>query len=86
VLTDTFKYCSPTRSSLLTGRLPLHVNQNNECNTETSRSGIDLRMTLLPAKMKLAGYKTAMTGKVRERLTRSNWSCSSVPLVSSPMC
>ena len=28
----TFKYCSPTRSSLLTGRLPLHVNQNNECN------------------------------------------------------
>ena len=31
----------------------------------TSRSGIDLRMTLLPQKMKLAGYKTAMTGKVR---------------------
>ena len=22
-----FKYCSPTRSSLLSGRLPLHVNQ-----------------------------------------------------------
>jgi arylsulfatase B len=25
-----YKYCSPTRSSLLTGRLPIHVNQNNE--------------------------------------------------------
>ena len=58
-----FKYCSPTRSSLLTGRLPLHVNQNNEANDIESRSGIDIRMTLLPAKMKLAGYATAMTGK-----------------------
>ena len=58
-----FKYCSPTRSSLLSGRYPLHVNQNNECNSILSRSGIDIRMTLLPAKMKLAGYKTAMTGK-----------------------
>lgn len=56
----TFKYCSPTRSSLLSGRLPLHVNQNNECNLIESRSGIDLRMTLLPAKMKQAGYSTHM--------------------------
>eukprot|EP00729_Bicosta_minor_P017835 gene17835-30798_t len=59
----TFKYCSPTRSSLLSGRLPLHVNQNNECNLIESRSGIDLRMTLLPAKMKQAGYSTHMVGK-----------------------
>jgi hypothetical protein len=58
-----FKYCSPTRSSLLSGRLPLHVNQNNEANDIESRSGIDLRMTLLPAKMKQAGYATAMSGK-----------------------
>eukprot|EP01047_Picozoa_sp_COSAG01_P065833 COSAG01_NODE_8966_length_2600_cov_4.632947_5_plen_111_part_00 len=57
-----FKYCSPTRSSLLSGRLPLHVNQNNEANDIESRSGIDLRMTLLPAKMKQAGYATAMSG------------------------
>ena len=58
----TFKYCSPTRSSFLSGRLPIHVNQllpgaiNNP-------GGIDLRMTLLPQKLKLAGYKTAQTGK-----------------------
>lgn len=58
-----FKYCSPTRSSLLSGRLPLHVNQNNECNLVTSKSGIDIRMTLLPEKMKTAGYATMMTGK-----------------------
>jgi leishmanolysin-like peptidase len=59
----TFKYCSPTRSSLLTGRLPLHVNQNNEANAVHSRSGADLRMTLLPEKLKSVGYATAMTGK-----------------------
>jgi leishmanolysin-like peptidase len=39
------------------------VNQNNEANDVESRSGIDLRMTLLPAKMKQAGYATAMSGK-----------------------
>jgi arylsulfatase B len=46
-----FKYCSPTRSSFLTGRLPVHVNQNNHCNDEDSPSGADLRMTTLPSKL-----------------------------------
>ena len=61
-----FKYCSPTRSSFLTGRLPVHVNQNNHCNDEKSTSGADLRMTLLPAKLKTAGWTTAMVGKWRK--------------------
>ena len=56
--------CSPTRSALLSGRLPLHVNQNNDANNSTSTSGIDLRMTLLPAKLRVgAGYKTHHVGK-----------------------
>ena len=48
-----FKYCSPTRSSLMSGRVPPHVNQNNLCNDIESTSGVDLRFTLLPQKMKL---------------------------------
>ena len=52
----TYKYCSPTRSALMSGRLPYHVNQNNKCNDEASTSGIDLRMKLLPQKLKTAGY------------------------------
>jgi arylsulfatase A-like enzyme len=58
-----YKYCSPTRSSMLTGRLATHVNQNNLNNDIQAKSGPDLRMTLLPAKLKEAGYYTAMVGK-----------------------
>ena len=58
-----FKYCSPSRSSLMSGRLPLHVTQNNKNNEVTNPGGVDLRMTLLPARLKEAGYYTAMVGK-----------------------
>jgi arylsulfatase A-like enzyme len=58
----TFRYCSPTRSSLLSGRFPLHVNQGNPRCVGTL-GGIDLRMMLLPEKLKQAGYTTAMIGK-----------------------
>ena len=55
---------SPTRSSLLSGRLPIHVNQNNANNDARAASGIDLRMTTLPQKLKAAGnWRTAMVGK-----------------------
>jgi arylsulfatase A-like enzyme len=59
----TYKYCSPSRSSLMSGRLPLHVTQNNKNNDVTNAGGADLRMTLLPQRLKAAGYRTAMSGK-----------------------
>merc|ERR1740133_960199 len=58
-----FKYCSPTRSSLMTGRLPLHVTQNNKNNDVANPGGADLRMTLLPERLQAVGYRTAMSGK-----------------------
>ena len=54
---------SPTRSSLLTGRLPIHVNQNNECNSLSSASGADLRMTTVAQKLKQANFSTHFLGK-----------------------
>ena len=47
----------------MSGRLPYHVNQNNLCNDEAAPSGIDLRMTLLPAKLRAVGFRTHMVGK-----------------------
>eukprot|EP01059_Diplonema_ambulator_P008473 TRINITY_DN1810_c0_g1_i1.p1 TRINITY_DN1810_c0_g1~~TRINITY_DN1810_c0_g1_i1.p1 ORF type:complete len:503 (+),score=147.16 TRINITY_DN1810_c0_g1_i1:154-1509(+) len=58
----TFKVCSPTRSSLLSGRFPIHVNEENPTGVGVV-GGIDLRMTLLPQKLKRQGYKTAIVGK-----------------------
>ena len=58
----TYRFCSPSRSALLSGRLPLHVNEDNPPSI-TSKGGIDLRMTLLPQKLKQAGYVTATYGK-----------------------
>ncbi|CAK9013922.1 Arylsulfatase B (ASB) (N-acetylgalactosamine-4-sulfatase) (G4S), partial [Durusdinium trenchii] len=64
----TYNYCSPTRSSLQTGRLPVHVAVDNidpiAYNAEDSGfSGIPRMMTGLAEKMHEAGYCTAMTGK-----------------------
>ena len=57
-----YHMCGPTRSATMTGRLPFHNNQHN-VNDLNSTSGVDLRMTMLPAKLKQAGYATSMIGK-----------------------
>ena len=56
-----FKYCSPSRASLLTGRWPHHAHQWNVL--ITMPLGTNINMTLLPAKLKQAGYSTHMVGK-----------------------
>jgi len=57
-----YRYCSPTRSSFLSGRLPYHDHQTNG-GLLGSHAGTNLNMTLLPAKLQRAGYRTAMRGK-----------------------
>ena len=44
----TFKYCSPTRSSFLSGRLPYHVLQ--------STNYVDPGFSMMPAKLQQVGY------------------------------
>eukprot|EP01059_Diplonema_ambulator_P010785 TRINITY_DN2081_c0_g1_i1.p1 TRINITY_DN2081_c0_g1~~TRINITY_DN2081_c0_g1_i1.p1 ORF type:complete len:1269 (+),score=327.88 TRINITY_DN2081_c0_g1_i1:1956-5762(+) len=55
-----YKFCSPTRSGLMTGRLPIHVNQENP---GTDGGGVDLRMAMMPEKLKEVGYSTHHVGK-----------------------
>jgi len=66
----TYKYCSPTRSALQSGRHPYHVNPLNADPAIANRSdpvsgfaAIPRNMTGIATKMAAAGYKTAAFGK-----------------------
>ena len=68
---DVYKYCSPTRSALQSGRNPYHVNPLNAApviaNLSDPVSGfaaIPRNMTGIATKMSAAGYKTHSFGKV----------------------
>eukprot|EP01061_Rhynchopus_euleeides_P023725 TRINITY_DN3848_c0_g1_i6.p1 TRINITY_DN3848_c0_g1~~TRINITY_DN3848_c0_g1_i6.p1 ORF type:complete len:518 (+),score=221.64 TRINITY_DN3848_c0_g1_i6:80-1633(+) len=65
-----YKFCSPTRSSLQSGRLPVHVNDKNADPTTRHKAdpvggyaGIPVNMTGIAQKMRQAGYRTHATGK-----------------------
>lgn len=65
-----FSCCSPSRSSFISGRLPIHVNSENSPPTKynpddpiSGFSGIPRNMTGIAEKLKQAGYSTHMVGK-----------------------
>ena len=49
----TFQFCSPTRSSFLSGRLPIHVNTANRAGTAVG--GVDIRMSTVADQLSRAG-------------------------------
>lgn len=55
-----FYWCSPTRRSFLTGRLPLH---HGEMLSDYASDEIDLRWTTIAEKLKGVGYKNYWFGK-----------------------
>lgn len=54
--------CTPSRSTYMTGRLPMHV-QQTLANPDVQTAGIPRNMTALPAKLSEAGWKTHVVGK-----------------------
>ena len=59
----TYKFCSPSRSSLLSGRLPFHVNIYNDDPTMMPGQGVPVNMTMISSKLKTAGYVSHFIGK-----------------------
>eukprot|EP00927_Polykrikos_kofoidii_P005344 TRINITY_DN12113_c0_g1_i6.p1 TRINITY_DN12113_c0_g1~~TRINITY_DN12113_c0_g1_i6.p1 ORF type:complete len:705 (+),score=91.57 TRINITY_DN12113_c0_g1_i6:65-2116(+) len=66
----SFKICSPSRSSLQSGRLPVHVNAvnagplvHNSKDPVSGYAGIPRNMTGIAAKLREGGYRTHMVGK-----------------------
>lgn len=57
----TYKFCSPSRSAFLSGRLSYHVNIFNDDPTRPG-AGIPVDMTLVSDKLKEANYSTHMLG------------------------
>ena len=65
-----YPFCSPSRSSLISGRLPIHVNvingginKYNPDDPVSGYAGIPRNMTGIAAKLKEAGYATHQVGK-----------------------
>jgi len=58
----TYKFCSPSRSSVMTGRLPIHVNIYNDDITKPG-GGVDPGFTMIAARLQEVGYITHMIGK-----------------------
>ena len=65
-----YKFCSPSRSSLMSGRLPIHVNDvnadpdvHNPNDKVSGFAGIPREMTGLAEKLQSAGYATHQVGK-----------------------
>ena len=64
-----YNWCSPSRSAFLSGRVPIHVNDDtcgmcyNPDNPISGSGGIPRDMTTIATKMKTAGYATYQVGK-----------------------
>ena len=57
-----FKFCSPSRSAFLSGRLPYHVNPGQPQGV-LAAGGVDVRMATIANKMQEAGLETVHLGK-----------------------
>lgn len=61
--TYAFKYCSPTRCSIQSGRNPIHVQVGNA--VFGTGGGIPANMSCLANKLKQRGYRTIAAGKCK---------------------
>lgn len=59
----TYRFCSPTRASLMTGRLPIHVNQQNSAEWPWTAAAMHPGFVTIADVLSRAGYSTHQIGK-----------------------
>ena len=67
-----YKFCSPTRASFLTGRIPGHGIQETNL-AMTSAVGCNLNLTMIPKMLKRAGYSSHLVGKWHQGFYRQSY-------------
>ena len=77
------KMCTPTRSSYLSGRLPVHVQLTLD-NPEAPDAGIPRNMTCIASKLKELGYATHIAGKYDMGVRAPRESTPSTHLIPRP--
>lgn len=55
--------CSPSRAALMTGRYPFHIGRQHESLPPMMPTGVSTKYTLLPERLKQAGYRNHAVGK-----------------------
>ena len=63
-----YRFCSPSRSTFMTGRHPSHIGQQTKMNLNPMPGvacGISLKYVFIAEVLRRSGYKTAALGKVR---------------------
>jgi arylsulfatase A-like enzyme len=78
-----YRYCSPSRSTILTGRFPWHLGQQTEMNlnpTPGIACGISPAYSFLPSVLQRAGYATWALGKWRASAGLDPSTSESLPL------
>lgn len=69
-----YKYCSPSRASFLTGRYPFKTESvRNNLIPFSQEDGVNLNFTMLPAKLKEAGYSSHFVGKWHQGFWRPDY-------------
>jgi hypothetical protein len=63
-LPDVNAICSPTRTSFMTAKYPIHVGLQHGVILDSVPNGVPVEEKLMPAFFREAGYATHMVGKV----------------------
>ena len=69
----TYRFCSPTRAALMSGRLPIHVNQMNSAEYPWTAAAMHPSFVTVADALRKAGYATHQLGKWHLGLARQEF-------------